>query len=52
MNFLKREGIKVLYVDLRFDEQGVLIKPTNCDPDHWVAVASRFPEPERGRDPV
>ncbi len=52
LSFLDKEGIEVQYVDLRFDDQGVLIKPTNCDPDHWVEVASKFPEPERGREPV
>ncbi len=52
LNFLRREGIEVLYVDLRFDDQGVLIKPVNCDPDHWVEIASKYPEPDRGRDPV
>jgi len=52
MKMPKKEGIEVAYVDLRFDDQGVLIKPANCDPDHWVEVASKYPEPERGRGPV
>lgn len=52
LKFLRQEGMDVQYVDLRFDDQGVLIKPVHCDPDHWVEVASKFPEPVRGRDPV
>lgn len=50
--FLKKERIEVSYVDLRFDDQGILIKPVKCDPDHWVEVAARYPEPVRGRNPV
>lgn len=41
MNFLEREKIVTEYVDLRFDQQGVLIRPINCDPSRWVEIARR-----------
>jgi cell division protein FtsQ len=50
---LLREGLQVAYIDLRFPEQGVLLKPLNCDPTCWMEIAERYPEPRRGnRDPV
>ena len=43
--FLKRERIATVYVDLRFDQQGVLIRPINCDPSRWVRLAEKNPGP-------
>jgi len=45
--FLRKENLVTQYIDLRFREQGVLIRPTNCDDRHWVELAGRYPEPIR-----
>lgn len=44
--FLHRETIEAAYVDLRFDKQGVLVKPVNCDAQRWMEVARRHPDPD------
>jgi cell division septal protein FtsQ len=41
--FLEKEGIETAYIDLRFEEQGVLIKPVNIKSDRWLEIASRYP---------
>ena len=43
--FLVRENLQVHYVDLRFEEQGILVRPRNCAPDAWMEIATRYPEP-------
>jgi cell division septal protein FtsQ len=48
LEFLQREKIDVSYIDLRFDEQGVLITPKNILPENWIQIATRFPG-ETGR---
>ncbi|MCG3199575.1 MAG: FtsQ-type POTRA domain-containing protein [Candidatus Omnitrophica bacterium] len=48
LRFLSKEQIEVAYVDLRFDEQGILIRPRHLDPVAWVEkVARRSPSREK-----
>ena len=48
-SFLEKEGIETAYIDLRFEEQGVLIKPVNIKSDRWLEIVSRYPTTrERG----
>jgi hypothetical protein len=48
--FLRATRINVAYLDLRFDGQGVLIKPTNCDAKRWMEVVAHYPPPAGGRE--
>lgn len=52
LRFLSGERIEVSYVDLRFDEQGVLIRPVNLDPVAWVDRVSRLAPPSEAKGSV
>lgn len=48
--FLEKERLEVAYIDLRFEEQGVLIGKSDLDPARWLEIAARYPKPEKHGD--
>ncbi|MCA9411195.1 MAG: hypothetical protein KC944_08285, partial [Candidatus Omnitrophica bacterium] len=44
---LESEEIRVAYIDLRFDEQGVAIKPLNIGVMEWMELTNRETSTER-----
>jgi hypothetical protein len=48
--FLEREQLEVAYIDLRFEEQGVLIGKSDLDPARWLEIAAKYPAPDSGTE--
>jgi len=43
--FLEKESVYAEYLDLRFDEQGVVVGGADCPPDRWVEIAKQYTVP-------